>query len=261
MLTRAAKVCTLALAVYLLAPLLVIIPVSMTDRNVLSLPSEALSLQHYANLFGSRPWLNAALQSIVIGVVSATLATALAFLAAAAVWLNGGRLAKVVLAMAIAPMVVPSIVIALGLYKLYAATGLIDTYTGVIAAHTIIALPYPFVLSLAGLSGLRPTLFLTARSLGAGPVSALWRVILPSTRVAVFSGWIFAFLHSWDELLITMFVSSRTVHTLPRMMWDGLNENFDPIIAAVSVLLLLLSTLLLALRAWMETPASRGAAR
>lgn len=258
MLLPAARICTVALACYLLMPLLVIIPVSLTDRHVLSLPSETLSIRHYVALFSSREWLHAALQSVVIGLVSATAATLLAFLAASAVWLNGGPLARAVSVLAITPMIMPSIVTALGLYKFYVLTGLIDTYLGVIITHTIIALPYPFVLCLAGLSGLPPALFLTARSLGAGPVSALMRVILPSMWVAALSGWIFAFLHSWDELLITMFISSRTVHTLPRMMWDGLNENFDPVIAAVSVLLLLLSTLLLALRAWVGKPAAAG---
>ncbi|GAA4327872.1 ABC transporter permease [Pigmentiphaga soli] len=245
MLQRVARLCTVALLIYLVLPLLVIVPVSFTDERTLSLPSESLSLQHYASLFADGDWLAAAAQSLLIGASSATLATALGFLAASAVWLNRGLSTRMVTALAVMPMVVPPIVTALGLYKLYVPTRLIDTYAGVIAAHVIVGLPYAFVLCLAGLSATAPSLFHTARSLGAPPLAALCRVVLPSVWPAVLSGWIFAFLHSWDELLITLFVSSRTVYTLPRMMWDGLNENLDPVIASVSVLLLLLSTLLL----------------
>jgi putative spermidine/putrescine transport system permease protein len=89
------------------------------------------------------------------------------------------------------------------------------------------------------------TLFYTARSMGARPLRALTAVVLPLARGAVAGGWIFAFLHSWDELVITLFISSRTINTLPRVMWDGMNDDLDPLIAAVSVLLLLVSTTLL----------------
>jgi putative spermidine/putrescine transport system permease protein len=107
-----------------------------------------------------------------------------------------------------------------------------------------------------GLSTLSPALFRTARSLGAPPLVALWTVVLPANRVAVIAGAAFAFLHSWDELVVTLFVSSRTIQTLPKLMWDVLQDNLDPIIAAVSVLLLFFSTALLllaGLRAQIQT--------
>jgi putative spermidine/putrescine transport system permease protein len=243
--TRVALLCAGALVLYLLAPLLVIVPVSLTDQAILSLPRAGLSLQHFERLFASEAWLHAAAQSLVIGMVSATTATVLAFLAASAVWLNRGTVGQLVAALIVLPMVVPTIVTALGLHRLFVATGLRDTYAGVMLAHTIVGLPYAFVLCLAGLSALRPTLFYTARSMGAGPLRALALVVLPLMRGAVAGGWIFAFLHSWDELVITLFISSRTINTLPRVMWDGMNDDLDPLIAAVSVLLLTLSSGLL----------------
>ena len=197
----------------------------------------------------SEAWHHAALQSLLIGIASATLATVLAFFAACAVWLNPGRVAKVIGVLMVLPMVVPTIVTALGLYRVFVAIRLIDTFAGVILAHTIIGLPYAFILYMAGLSSLRPTLFYTARSMGAPPFAAAVLIVL--VRGAAAGGWILAFLHSWDELLITLFLSSRTVNTLPRLMWDQMNDDLDPIIAAVSVVLLPLSSglLLSAMRA------------
>ena len=243
--TRAAQFTTAALLVYLLAPLAVIFPLSLTDQTLLALPKETLSLQHYQRLIESGAWHHAALQSLMIGVASATLTTILAFFAASAVWLNPGRVARGISALMVLPMIVPTIVIALGLYRTFVAIHLIDTFTGVILAHTIVGLPYAFILCVAGLSALRPTLFYTARSMGAPPLAALGLIVLPMVRGAAAGGWILAFLHSWDELLITLFLSSRTVNTLPRLMWDGMNDDLDPIIAAVSVLLFLLSSGLL----------------
>ncbi len=245
MVIRVALLCAGALVLYLLAPLLVIVPVALTDQNILSLPQDGLSLQHFERLLGSPAWLRAAAPSLLIGAIAASLATTLAFLAASAVWLNRGAAGRLVAALVVLPMMVPTIVTALGLHRLFVATGLRDTYPGVILAHTIVGLPYAFVLCLAGLAALRPTLFYTARSMGARPLRALALVVLPLTRGAVAGGWIFAFLHSWDELVITLFISSRTINTLPRVMWDGMNDDLDPLIAAVSVLLLILSTGLL----------------
>jgi putative spermidine/putrescine transport system permease protein len=257
MLARAALACTAILLVYLLAPLLVILPVSVTDERVLALPQESLSLQHYRRFVEAPEWFAAAGQSLAIGLASASLATALGFLAAAAVWLNRGITARLVSLLLVLPMVVPGIVIALGMLRLYVWTGLLDTWAGVVLAHTVVGLPYAFVLSLAGLAALPVALFQTARALGAGPLRALALVVLPCCRASVLSGFVFAFLHSWDELVLTLFLASRTIQTLPRMMWDGLQENLDPVIAAVSVLLLLVSTSLLAGFAWL----SRGGAR
>lgn len=260
MFRRALILCTAALLLYLLAPLLVIVPVSLTDERILALPQEELSLQHYRRFAESAEWLSAAGQSLAIGLASATLATVLGFLAAAAVWLNRGVTARLVTVLAVLPMVVPGIVVALGMLRLYVATGLLDTWAGVVLAHTIVGLPYAFVLSLAGLATLPQALFQTARALGAPPWRALVAVVLPSCRPAVASGFVFAFLHSWDELVLTLFLASRTIQTLPRMMWDGLQENLDPIIAAVSVMLLAVSTALLCAFAWLtrKGPTSAG---
>lgn len=247
MLTRAFTVSSVVLVVFLVAPLLIILPVSLTDDRVLSLPQAGLSLQHYHRLMGSQAWLGAAAQSAVIGAVSATLASVLAFLAASAVWLNPGRTAKAISCLIVLPLIIPSIITALGLFRVYVTTGLLDTWIGIMLAHTILGLPYAFVLCLAGLANLPPALFQTARSLGAPPAVALILVVMPANMVALLSGWIFAFLNSWDELIVTIFVASRTIQTLPMLMWDGLQENLDPIIAAVAVLLLVLSTSLLLL--------------
>jgi putative spermidine/putrescine transport system permease protein len=248
--------CTVSLVVYLLAPLLVIFPVAVTDDRILSLPREAPSLQHFARFLQDEYWLGATFQSLVIGLLSTAIATALAFLIAAWVWLTPGRRSRFVTVLVLMPMITPTIITALGMFRAYVVLGLLDTWAGVVLAHVVVSLPYAFVLCLAGLSTLSPALFRTARSLGAPPLVALWTVVLPANRVAVIAGSAFAFLHSWDELVVTLFVSSRTIQTLPKLMWDGLQDNLDPIIAAVSVLLLVFSTTLLllaGLRAQIQT--------
>jgi putative spermidine/putrescine transport system permease protein len=136
------------------------------------------------------------------------------------------------------PIAVPSIVYALGLYRLYVDLGLLDTFTGVVLAHSVTGIPYVVITVSASLSAFDPRLEQAARSLGATPGQTVRRVILPNIMPGVLSGVIFAFIHSWDETVIVLFIAGRTVYTLPRRMWADINENLDPVLAAVAVLLI-----------------------
>lgn len=232
---------------FLLLPMAVVLPVSLTDRRYLSLPQDGLSLQHYANLLHSADWQSSIGQSLLVATLSMAGATVLGTLCAIGCWQAGTRWARAVGALMLVPIVVPTIVYALGLYRFYARLGLLDTLTGVVLAHTVTGIPYVVVIVSAALAGLDARLVPAARSLGAGVGQVLVRVLLPLLRPAVLSGALFAFVHSWDELVLVLFVAGRRVFTLPRRMWDGINDKLDPTLAAVAVLLVVVSAGLLAL--------------
>lgn len=232
---------------FLVLPILVIFPISVTDRRFLSMPEHGISFEHYANLFTSPQWLGSIGQSLVIGIVSAALSVTLGTLCAIGCWRLSSRAGEIVRSLMLVPIVVPTIVYAIGIYRFWVDLRLLDTYAGVILAHTVTSIPYVVITVSTSLAGFDARLEQAARSLGASMRQTLWRVVLPSILPGVVSGAIFAFIHSWDELVIVLFIASRAVFTLPRRIWDGINEHLDPTMAAVASILILLSVLLLLL--------------
>ncbi len=124
------------------------------------------------------------------------------------------------------------------MYRMWVQLNLYDTWIGVVIAHTIIALPYVVVTVSTSLALVDPRLEQAARSLGASPWRSAFEIILPNIRSGVLTGAVFAFIISWDEIVVTLFISTRAVYTLPRRMWDGIRENVDPTVAAVAVVLM-----------------------
>ncbi|QKH37236.1 ABC transporter permease [Achromobacter pestifer] len=236
----AALIAGLVLA-YLFLPALVVVPVSFTDRSYLSFPAESWSLQHYRQLVESPVWRDSLLQSVAVSAVSTLAATALGCAAAIGAWKLGARLGGLVRMLALLPLIVPTIVGALAYYRLYIDLGLLDTYTGVVLAHVVAATPFVFVSVGSALANFDPRLEQAARSMGASPLQVLRRVTLPGIRPGIVSGAIFAFIVSWDELVVLLFITTRNVYLLPRAMWDGINENVDPTIAAVATLMILIT--------------------
>ncbi|HEX2884807.1 ABC transporter permease [Vineibacter terrae] len=231
--------------IYLIAPLLVVIPVSLTDQRMLSLPVNGLSLQHYRSVVHSSDWLSSAGQSLLIGLVATALAMTIGTLSAIGCWLLGQQRSALFRIVNLLPIVIPSIIFALGAYRFFVEVGLVDTLPGVILVHTVGAIPFVFVAISANLDYVDISLVRAARSLGAGLLRTAGLVILPNIKTGLVSAAIFAFLHSWDEVVVTLFVSSRAVHTLPRKMWEGLSENLDPAIACVAVALIAFTVVLL----------------
>jgi putative spermidine/putrescine transport system permease protein len=236
-----------AVICFLILPILVIFPVSVTDRRYLSLPQHGISFEHYANLFTSPEWLGSIGQSLLIGVVSSAIAVTTGTLCAIGCWRLSSRLGELVRGLMLVPIVVPTIVYAIGIYRFWVDLRLLDTYTGVILVHAVTGIPYVVITVSTALAGFDQRLEQAARNLGASMPQTLWRVVLPSILPGVVSGAIFAFIQSWDELVIVLFIASRAIFTLPRRIWDGINEHLDPTMAAVAAILVLLSTLLLVL--------------
>jgi putative spermidine/putrescine transport system permease protein len=248
-----------ALLIFLVAPALVAIPVSLTTKRFLSMPTEGLSLQHYAKLFGSEQWMSSFFQSTVIGLTSATLATTLGTLCAIGLWRISSKWGEAVRAFLLLPLVIPPIISAMAFYRLFVPLGLIDSYPGLILAHTVLAAPLVLITVSASLAGFDPRLEQASRNLGASGFTTLRRVILPAIRPGVLAGAVFAFIASWDEIVVTLFLSKFSVYTLPRRMWNGIRENTDPTVAAAAVVLLAVTALAFIIWALIERRASKQA--
>lgn len=242
---------------YLLVPILVVLPVSVTDTRFLSLPQHGVSVQHWNRFLHSPDWLGSIGQSFLIGLASTAIAVTLGTLCAIGCWRLASRGGEAVRSLMLAPIIVPSIVYALGVYRFWIKLDLLDTYLGVVIAHAVGGLPYVVITVSAALANFDPRLEQAARNLGASLSETIRLVIVPNILPGILSGAIFAFVHSWDELVVTLFISSRRVFTLPRMMWKDINENVDPTIAVAAAALIAFTLILLALE---MTLRRRGAA-
>ena len=246
------------IALFLLLPGLIAIPVSLNDSRFVAMPQGTISLRHFESLL-SGGWFPHIRQSAAIALVSTTLALAIGTACAVGMYRLAGRFAAAIGALVLAPLILPPIVSALALYRAWVMLGLYDTWLGVVVAHTILALPFVVIAVSTALSMLDPRLEQASRSLGASPFTTMLRVILPNIRIGIFTAAVFAFIVSWDEIVVTMFVSSRAVYTLPRRIWDGIRDNVDPTVAAVATVLIL-ATLLIVSGA-MIVQAQRGRRR
>lgn len=230
---------------FLVLPLIVVFPVSITDTRFLSLPQEGISFRHWVNLFTNEAWLRSIWQSLVIATVSTIIAVTAGSLCAVGCWRLASRMSEAVRTLMLVPLIVPTIIYALGLYKFYVDLRLLGTYTGVIVAHAVTGLPYVMITVSASLANFDPRLEQAARNLGASLGQTIRMVIIPNIMPGILSGAIFAFVHSWDELIVVLFIASRQIFTLPRMMWNGINENLDPTIAVVAAALIAFTLALL----------------
>ena len=230
---------------FLALPAFAVIPVSFTDTRYLAFPEEHWSLQHWKTFLSSAEWLGSIWQSLWIAVVSTVLAVSMGTLCAIGCWRLSSGLSDKIRSLMILPMAVPTIVYALGIYRLYVELDLVGTALGVILAHAVTGLPFVVLTVSASLSNLDPRLEQAARGLGASVRQTLRYVIVPNIVPGVLSGAIFAFIHSWDELIVVIFIGGRALFTLPRRMWDGINDNLDPVIAVVATAMILFTLLVL----------------
>jgi len=222
----------------LIIPSLVAFPVSVTNKTYLSFPWEGVSLQHFRNLLTSPEWISSFGQSLLIAVVSSALATLLGTLAAIGLWRLSGRFTEAIRAFLLLPLMVPPIISAMAFYRWWVPLGLIDSYLGIILAHSILAIPMVVITVSAALANFDLRLEQASRSLGASLPTTVRRVILPVIRPGILAGAVFAFILSWDEIVVTLFISKFDVFTLPRRLWNGMRENTDPTVAAAAVVLI-----------------------
>lgn len=230
---------------FLTLPLLIVVPVSFTPERYLSLPGAHWSLRHYATLIEDPTWLRSVRDSLVVACGATAIAIVFGTMVAIACWRISSRLSEVVRMLMLAPMIVPTIVHALGFYQGWVQFGLIDTYAGLILAHAIKGIPYVVISVSAALANVDLRLEQAARNLGASVQQTLRMVIVPAAKPGILAGGVFAFAISWDEFVVNLFITSRNVYTLPRKIWDGIQDNINPAVAAVATLLILITVIVM----------------
>jgi putative spermidine/putrescine transport system permease protein len=238
-------------AIFLLAPLISVVPISLTPASFLTMPKGELSLIHYRELIDNPDWASSILLSLRIGIASSAIATFLALAFALGVWMFNPRFSALLVGFVLLPMVVPPVVSAMTLYffltSLSQVSGAIgyDTWFGVTLAHVVMITPFAVVLILVALAQIDRRIDLAARGLGATVLQRVFKVILPNIRFGVLTAALLTFVLSWDEIGVTLFVTSVNAITLPRLMWMGVHDNIDPAIAAISVVLIVITTITL----------------
>jgi putative spermidine/putrescine transport system permease protein len=246
-------------AVFLMAPILAILPLSFSSGSFLFYPLPGLSLRWYRDFFASDFWLPALWNSLLIGGAAAALATALGTPAAFGLWRMRGAARAVAMGMVLAPMVVPVIVVAVALLLAFGPWGLVATHAGLIIAHAALGVPFVVVTVLASLEGFDATQLRAAAACGAGPLRAFFRVCLPQIAPGVAAGAVFAFATSLDEVVVALFIAGPAQRTLPRQMFAGLNDQISLTTTAAAALLVLLSLALLLVVAWLQGRGRRRA--
>jgi putative spermidine/putrescine transport system permease protein len=241
-----------AVLVFLLLPILVIIPLSFSDSTFLVYPITHWSLRWYANLFESEEWVRAARNSFIVAPSATLIATTLGTMAAVGLARVQFPFKGLLMSVLIAPMVVPIVVVGVSTYLFFARIGLADSYTGLIIVHAALGAPFVLTTVLATLQGFNHNLVRASASLGAGPWATFFRVTLPVIAPGVISGALFAFATSFDEVVVTLFLAGPTQGTLPRQMFNGIRENISPTIAAVATLLIVFTTGLLLVLEWLR---------
>lgn len=237
----------LLVLLFLILPIFVVVPMSFSDSRFLRFPPEGFSLRWYRSYFASPEWLRATWVSAQVALMTTALATPLGFLAAYGLhvsrlgWTRGLSLAL------IAPLVVPTIILAVGIFYLYVRLGMVNTVPGLVLAHTALAIPFVMVTVTSGLQHYDMNQERAARSLGASRWQAMRTVTVPQLKGSIFAGALFAFVTSLDEVVIGLFVSGGENATLTRRMFAGLRDQIDPTIAAISSMLIVLSLILLSI--------------
>lgn len=231
---------------FLVLPVAIVFPLSLSSGSYLSFPPPGWSLRWYAAFFGSTSWTGAALTSMEVAVPVTALSVLLGTPAAVGLSRGGFPGKRAVEALVLSPLVVPGIIVAIGAFFAYARYGLVGHPVALVLAHTCLAAPFVVVNVSSALAGVDKRLEQAAQSLGASPLAAFRQVTLPLIAPGVAAGAVFAFITSFDELLAALFLSGAGAVTLPRRMFDEIRYDLDPTIAAASSLLILLTTALLA---------------
>ena len=231
---------------FLMLPLIVVFPISLSSAAYMQFPPPGFSWQWYERYLDDPQWIDATIRSLYVGAATAALALALGVPLAFS--LVRGRYAgrPILDRLALAPLIVPTIIVSVAVYGLFAKLKLIGEWYGLVVAHTVLALPYVVLVMGAGLRDFDRSLEQAAEGLGAGRWSILLRVTLPLLRPSLISAGLLAFISSFDELVVALFLAGPNM-TLPKKMFDNILMEIDPTIAAVSVMQILLVSIVLVL--------------
>jgi putative spermidine/putrescine transport system permease protein len=231
--------------IFMLAPLAAVVAVSFTDKGYLSLPSDGLSLRWFRAILDYPGFIDAFWMSLYLGIASSTVAVGVSIPAALAIgrYRFPGR--EAVLGVFLSPLMIPSLVLGVSFLRFFAQVGLAGTFIGITFAHVILIMPYAIRLVLASVTGMPRDAEQAAATLGATRWTVFRRITLPLILPGIAGGWMLAFITSFDEVTMSIFVASPSTMTLPVRMYHHIAQTIDPLIAAISTLLIVLTAVLL----------------
>lgn len=233
------------IAFYMILPILIVFPMSFSSAEFLTFPPPGFSLKWFQRYFGDSSWTQPTYISFQIAIMTMVLSTILGTLAAMALVRSRFWGKAAANSLILAPMIIPVIVISIALYGFFAKIGLIGTRAGLVFGHTMVCIPFVVITVSASLKGFDETLEMAAMICGATRLKAFMKITFPIIRPGMISGALFAFIISFDEIVISMFLCGIETRTLPLKMWEGIRMEVNPVIAAVSTLLICLSAVLL----------------
>ena len=237
---------------FLVLPLLVIVPLSFNDSSFLVYPMQGFSLRWYSDFFHSAGWMRSLSNSLIVAPAATVLAMIFGTLASIGLTRGEFRGKALVMGLLISPMVVPVVIVGVACYLFFAPLGLGNSLISLILVHAVLGVPFVIITVSATLQGFNHNLVRAAASLGAAPLTAFRRVTLPLIAPGVVSGALFAFATSFDEVVVTLFLAGPEQATLPRQMFSGIRENLSPTIAAAATLLIGFSVVLLLTLEWLR---------
>lgn len=232
---------------FLLAPTVIVIPMSFSESQYLEFPPRVWSLRWYEHYFGSPEWMQATATSLKAGVFTMLLATPIGVMAAYGLFVSRMRIASLIFLILVMPIMVPVILVAIGVFYVYVQVSLVNSLLGLVLAHSILAVPLVVVVVSSALKSYDMNQEMAARSLGASRFRAFMVITLPQIRFSVITSALLSFLTSFDEVIVAMFVSGGENSTLTRNMFNALRDQIDPTIASISTIMIIVSTSLLVL--------------
>ncbi|WP_171182056.1 ABC transporter permease [Ruegeria sp. HKCCD8929] len=233
--------------ILLVTPTLIVVPMSFSDSQYLEFPPENWSTRWYDFYFGSDEWMLATWTSVKAAFLTMLVATPIGVLAAYGLHASKVKFVRAAFVLMLTPMMVPVVLIAIGAFYAYVQLGILYTITGLVLAHTVLALPLVIIVTGSALQGYDMSQEEAARSLGAPRWKAFLTVTLPQIRFAVVTSALLSFLTSFDEVVVAMFVSGGDNPTLTRNMFNALRDQIDPTIASISTIMILVTTFMMVL--------------
>jgi len=240
-----------------LLPIILIIPLSFTSVAYFQIPPPGYSLVWYEKVLQDPVWIQVFSRSLFIGAITAIVSLIVGTMAAVAFTRLNFWGKNIFLPLMLSPMVVPTVVVAIGLYHFFSPFKLADTYTGMVLSNSVIAIPIVFTLVIASLKGVDRNLELAAMGLGSTPIGAFFKITVPLMKTGLFSGALFAFSLVFDEPIISLFMSGANTKTLPIKYWESLRTSIDPSIAVVSTVLIIMTVALFLIQGWIGSNAAK----
>lgn len=225
-------------SIWLVAPMFVVVPISFAENASFQFPPQGFSTRWYEQFFTDRSWLSSLGNSALIGALTSVISAPLGTIAALAINRSTSRLARLAQGLMLTPMIVPAIIAGAGIYTFFLVTDLVGTMFGFVLVHVCLAIPFVVIAVNASLVGYDRTLELAAASLGAKRIATFFKVTVPLIAPGIAAGAVFAFVTSFDEVIVSQFMVSPALQTLPITMYSSVTRSTDPTIAAAATLIL-----------------------